>query len=105
MNAGSWLLRNTLLDVLASEAKLEQSKWLLNAAMAYHLTLSIDGWSNHRMESIYAWNVIFPSRRTILLRTDDLSSMSHTGENLACHYAQLAVPLTPLCGDIHDNIE
>jgi len=51
--------------------------------MAYHLTLTLDGWSNARMESIYSWNIIFPSRKVILLKADNLSSISHSGENLA----------------------
>ncbi|DBB02777.1 TPA: Potassium transporter, variant 3 [Trebouxia sp. C0004] len=56
---------------------------MLDDSMAYHLTLSLDGWSNSRMKSIYSWNIVFPDRRVMLLRSDDLSSMSHTGINLA----------------------
>ena len=52
-------------------------------AVAYHLTLTLDGWSNARMESVYSCNVIFPSRRVILLRADDLSEISHTGKALS----------------------
>ncbi|DBA83068.1 TPA: hypothetical protein ACH3X1_006836 [Trebouxia sp. C0004] len=58
-----------------------QIHWL--ALCLYHLTLTLDGWSNDRVESIYSWNIIFPNRRVILLKADDLSSMAHTGENLA----------------------
>ena len=54
-----------------------------NEALAYHLTLTLDGWSNRRMESIYSWNVAFPSRRVILLKADDLSEVSHNGEELS----------------------
>ena len=35
------------------------------------------------MESIYSWNVAFPSRRVILLKADELSEVSHTGEALS----------------------
>ena len=35
------------------------------------------------MESIYSWNVIFPSHCVILLGADDLSDVSHSGEMLA----------------------
>ena len=80
---GAWLLRNTLLDALAYQVKAQQAKWMLDDSMAYHLTLSLDGWSNSRMESIYSWNIVFPDRRVMLLRSDDLSSMSHTRINLA----------------------
>ncbi|DBA94917.1 TPA: hypothetical protein ACH3X1_002448 [Trebouxia sp. C0004] len=79
----AWLLRNTVLDTLAYQVKAQQAKWMLDDSMAYHLTLSLDGWSNSRMESIYSWNIVFPDRRVMLLRSDDLSSMSHTGINLA----------------------
>ena len=35
------------------------------------------------MESIYSCNVIFPNRRVIPLKAEDLSDTSHTGELLA----------------------
>ena len=54
-----------------------------NAQMAYHLTLTLDGWSNARMESIYSWNVIFPTRKVMLLKAQDLSAVVHSGDNLS----------------------
>ena len=81
--AAAWMMRNTLLDQLTFQVRSQQVKWLVDDSIAYHLTLSLDGWSNARMESIYSWNIIFPDRRVMLLRSDDLSSISHTGENLA----------------------
>ena len=85
--AGAWLLRNTLLDALAYQVMAQQAKWMQDDSVAYHLTLSLDGWSNSRMESIYFWNIVFPDRRVMLLRSDDVSSMSHTGANLAGPHA------------------
>ena len=83
MSAGADQLAGPLLNSLEAEVRLENAKWLQDDSTAYHLTLTIDGWSNARMESVYSWNIIFPDRRVILLRADDLSSISHTGENLA----------------------
>ena len=79
---GETQLRGTLLDSAVTAVKLKQISWMTDA-LAYHLTLSLDGWSNSRMESVYSWNVIFPSRRVILLKADNLSEISHTGEALS----------------------
>jgi len=77
-------LSGTCLDAALAVVKLKQCQWLEDKLMAYHLTLTLDdGWSNARMESIYSWNIIFPSRKVILLKADNLSSISHSGENLA----------------------
>ena len=77
------MLRGVLLDAALARVRLKQAAWMDNTDIAYHLTLTLDGWSNSRMESIYSWNVIFPSRRVTLLRADDLSLTKHSGENLA----------------------
>ncbi|DBB09009.1 TPA: hypothetical protein ACH3X3_007637 [Trebouxia sp. C0006] len=79
----AYTLSGVCIDAALAVVKLKQHNWLQDAAMAYHLTLTLDGWSNDRMESIYSWNIIFPSRKVILLRADDLSSISHTGESLS----------------------
>lgn len=50
---------------------------------ASHITLSLDGWSNCRMQSLYAFVAILPGRTLHLLGIDDLSSVSHTAEFLA----------------------
>ncbi|KAL0027813.1 hypothetical protein WJX77_007778 [Trebouxia sp. C0004] len=57
--------------------------FMQNTQMAYHLTLTLYGWSNARMESIYSWNVIFPTRKVMLLKAQDLSTMVHFGDNLS----------------------
>lgn len=80
---GAFTLRTTLLKAVLADVKLKQASWMSNPNMAYHLTLTLDGWSNSRMESVYSWNIIFPSRKVILLRADNLSEVSHTGENLS----------------------
>ena len=81
--AGAYQLRTVLLDSAVASVKLKQIAMMRNAALAYHLTLTLDGWSNRMMESIYSWNVAFPSRRVILLKADELSEVSHTGEALS----------------------
>jgi len=85
--AGADTLAGTLLNSVAASVRLQNAQWLQDDAIAYHLTLTLDGWSNDRMESIYFWNIIFPDRRVILLKADDLSSMAHRGENLARTYS------------------
>ena len=82
-HAGAYMLRTSLLQGVLADVALKQAKWMADDSMAYHLTLTLDGWSNARMESVYSWNIIFPSRKVILLRADDLSGVSHTGEELS----------------------
>ena len=76
-------MRGTLLSGLHSEVELHHAAWLADDILAKHLTLNLDGWSNARMESIYSFNVIFPDRRTILLKSEDLSATTHSAHNLA----------------------
>ena len=66
-------------------ATLAQLKALMQAED--FLTLSVDGWTNCRKQSVYAVTVTMGSdRRTFLLHTVDLSAISHTGANLAGMY-------------------
>lgn len=58
--AGAYTLSGVCIDAALAVVKLKQHNWLQDTAMAYHLTLTLDGWSNDRMESIYSWNIIFP---------------------------------------------
>lgn len=67
-----------------------------NAQMAYHLTLTLDGWSNARMESIYSWNVIFPTRKVMLLKAQDLSAVVHSGDNLSGNALYISAVELPL---------
>ena len=76
-------MRGSVLDGLYSEVTLQHAAWLADANLARHLTLTLDGWSNARMESIYSFNIIFPDRRMILLKSEDLSTTTHSGENIA----------------------
>ena len=64
--AGITTMRGTVLDGLHSEVQLQHAAWLADDNVAKHLTLTLDGWSNARMESIYSFNIIFPDRRMIL---------------------------------------
>ncbi len=83
MSVGPTLLRTTLLQGLYREVTVQHAQWLADDDLAQHLTLTLDGWSNARMESIYTFNIIFPDRRVILLKTEELSLLTHSGENLA----------------------
>ncbi|KAL0019646.1 hypothetical protein WJX77_008589 [Trebouxia sp. C0004] len=65
------------------EVTAEHAKWLADSKLAQHMTLALDGWSNARMESIYSFNIIFPDRRVILLKANELSSLTHSAENIA----------------------
>ena len=48
------------------------------------VTLTVDGWSNCRMESIMGVNVVLGStRQSILWDSKDMSAESHTGERMA----------------------
>ena len=47
------------------------------------ITLSLDGWSNCRMQSLYGFVAILSERVTHLLGLQDLSLDSHTAEFLA----------------------
>ncbi|KAL0044680.1 hypothetical protein WJX82_005307 [Trebouxia sp. C0006] len=80
---GQTMLRGSLLDGLYGEVLVQHAAWLADEKLAKHLTLFIDGWSNARMESIYAICVMFPDRRAILLDALDLSSLTHSAENIA----------------------
>ncbi|DBB01731.1 TPA: hypothetical protein ACH3X1_000355 [Trebouxia sp. C0004] len=82
-------MRGTLLSSLHSEVELQHAEWLADDTVVKHLTLNLDGWSNARMESIYSFNVIFPDRRTILLKSEDLSTTTHSGHNIAGAYLLL----------------
>ena len=83
LSAGQTMLRGSLLDGLYCEVLVQHAAWLADEKLAKHLTLFIDGWSNARMESIYAICVMFPDRRAILLDALDLSSLTHSAENIA----------------------
>ena len=80
---GITTMRTSLLQGLLSEVQLQHAAWLADDNLARHLTMTLDGWSNARMESIYAFNIIFPDRRVILLKSEDLSTTTHSGQNIA----------------------
>ncbi|DBA96876.1 TPA: hypothetical protein ACH3X3_013031 [Trebouxia sp. C0006] len=50
----AYTLCGVCIDAALAVVKLKQHNWLQDTAMAYHLTLTLDGWSNDRMESIYS---------------------------------------------------
>jgi hypothetical protein len=50
---------------------------------AKNCTLTLDGWTDCCMHSIYAFMVILPTRATLLLDTLDLTAERHTAEKVA----------------------
>lgn len=80
---GTTTMRTSLLEGLLSEVQLQHAAWLADDNLGRHLTMALDGWSNARMESVYAFNIIFPDRRVILLKSEDLSTTTHSGQNIA----------------------
>ena len=75
-------MRGPLLAALHAEITVQHAKWLTDPKLAKHLTLTLDGWSNARMESIYSFNIIFPDRRVILVKSEDLSLATHSGQGM-----------------------
>ena len=60
------------------------------------ITLSLDGWSNCRMQSLYGFVAILSGRITHLLGLQDLSLDSHTAEFLAGMQAFLLMIISML---------
>lgn len=56
------------------------NKLFLVDAGASHLTYTLDGWSNARMEAIYAHMLVTEARTAHYLKSEDLSLERHTGE-------------------------
>jgi hypothetical protein len=72
------LTRQVLMNELLFVEK--QNDCILMEAM--YLTLNIDGWSDQNGRSLYDFNVITDSRRSVVLALLDLSAYSHTAEFL-----------------------
>ena len=75
-------MRN-LIQALWAQVKLQHVSWLSDEKLAIHLTLSLDGWSNTRMESVYSFDVVFADRKVILYKAEELSVTTHSAENIA----------------------
>jgi hypothetical protein len=54
-------------------------------------TLSLDGWSNCRMQSLYAFAVITRNRETHLLGLHDFSIQFHTAEFIAGRFYNIDI--------------
>ncbi len=80
---GITTMRGLLLYAVHSEVEVQHAIWLAYGNLAKHLTLTLDGWSDARMESVYSCTIIFPNWRTILLKSEDLSSTTHSGKTIA----------------------
>lgn len=79
-NAGPNELSERLLSQQALVAKTKSLKELRESSC---ITITVDGWSNLRMDSIYACLAITPDRRCHMLSAEDLSAESHTGKFIA----------------------
>ena len=55
----------------------------LELAKGRNCTITLDGWSNDSMESLYGFLVLFPDGRSILYKTEDYSEQTHSGRFLA----------------------
>jgi hypothetical protein len=60
--------------------KLLQADKLMNQS---NMTMTLDGWTNCCMHSIYAFMIILSDRSTLLLDSLDLSDISHTARKIA----------------------
>ncbi len=54
-------MRGLLLYAVHSEVEVQHAIWLAYGNLAKHLTLTLDGWSDARMESVYSCTIIFPN--------------------------------------------
>ena len=55
----------------------------LELAKGRNCTITLDGWSNDSMESLYGFLVLFPDGRSILYKTEDYSEQTRSGRFLA----------------------
>eukprot|EP00775_Hariotina_reticulata_P003312 gene3312-3588_t len=65
-------------EFLAVKAKLKEK-----IQASENLTLTVDGWTNARKQSVLAFVLLFPDRTSMLLETKELSAESHTAETIA----------------------
>lgn len=78
--AGQGVLSGRL---LRQEALLVDAQFYKLLDQEDSITLSLDGWSNCRMKSLYGFVAITSGRKTHLLSLQDLSAESHTASYLA----------------------
>lgn len=69
--------------LLKEQALLAKTEALQELQKSDCITVTVDGWSSIRMESIYGFMAMLPDRRSHMLNADDLSAKSHTGKFVA----------------------
>jgi hypothetical protein len=85
-NAGRHLIAGRLLSQEALRVDMEFSALVANENM---ITVSLDGWSNCRMQSVYAFVAILSGRVTHLMCLKDLSAHKHTAVYLSGELSHL----------------
>lgn len=80
LNAGATALQTS---VLTAELNRVLQLDALEVSKGRNLTLTLDGWSNTHMESLYGFLVLFPDGCSILHKTEDYSEQTHSGQFLA----------------------
>ncbi|QRW15693.1 hypothetical protein RhiXN_03694 [Rhizoctonia solani] len=87
---------STLVDALIpAEAALVLEKATALLKKESNLTLTLDGGSTRRSCSVYTFHVSTPSRRSFLMRGEDVSLESHTGEHIASLAKQIIQSIGP----------
>ena len=56
-----------------------------------NMSMTLDGWSDAAMQSLYGFLVLFPDGRSILQKVEDFSAHTHSGEFLASKHSSLQV--------------
>ncbi|KAK9786171.1 hypothetical protein WJX73_009138 [Symbiochloris irregularis] len=56
---------------------------------AEHITITLDGWSNIRMQSVYTVLAILPDRTSMMLQSLDFSQVKHTGQFISGKLVEL----------------
>jgi hypothetical protein len=56
-----------------------------------HVTLTLDGWTDARRRSTYAYIATFSDRQSQVLKTEDYSEKKHTSEWLAGKLTSLSL--------------
>lgn len=67
-------------DYLAVKAKMKAK---IDNSERESLTLTVDGWTNARKQSVLAFVLLFPDGTSVLLETKELYAESHTAETVA----------------------
>jgi hypothetical protein len=73
----------TLTNYVASEAGFVHSKQLEHLWLQMNITLTFDGGSTRRPQSVYTMHATTPDRDVFCIHGEEGTDVSHTGEHLA----------------------